>query len=493
MTGLSVLLSQKLADSFARGFFRPLARPSAPIYVDCADRLERASDDGGQLSYEDAVAVVRETIAFHPGAQLDLDEGGDTEDVRVRASKIFNKLLEARWLEDRTASLDERWVLISPAVRPLLRMLRDLAEDDVAELKGFADVLGLICRTLASEGILDPARVSGEEMRATMNGLLDTVQRAIDQIHAVEKIILSFEEKQRRSSTGEMTLRLFYTDFYEGEHIVCYDTLQRGGLLPRLNQARAVVQEAASDPFAKQRLAEGLAAHKKLAEADAYHLAEGQFRRLERALASIRAKAEIIDARVASFNRLSAQRYRYQTEMRGKRPEQVKAFMQAANAQFAGQRFSDIEDQAEFALLCPEVELYFGAESLARARRSRTAVDLNICEAAPGDSFDAQEIIRQRSLYAVTPNRAARLVERLLPECGSRVSSDALPLYNEDDLLDLLAALAFDRARGRNSPRDVRWRVRLARAEGGGLVPEEIPADTVAGQKIDRFILERIA
>lgn len=133
------LLSERLADSFARGFFRPLARPSAPLYVDCADRLERAGDEGGQLAHEDAVVVVRETLALHPRAQLDADEGGDTQDLRLRAGKFFNKLIEARWLEPRTVSLDERWVLISPALSPLLRMLRDLAEDELAELKGFAD------------------------------------------------------------------------------------------------------------------------------------------------------------------------------------------------------------------------------------------------------------------------------------------------------------------------------------------------------------------
>jgi len=41
-------LSQRLAQLFEQGFFRPLARPSAQLYVDCADRLELASDEGGQ-------------------------------------------------------------------------------------------------------------------------------------------------------------------------------------------------------------------------------------------------------------------------------------------------------------------------------------------------------------------------------------------------------------------------------------------------------------
>ena len=207
----SLLLSERLMDSFARGFFRPLARPSAALYVDCADRLDRACDEGGQLPHEDAVVIVRETLVLHPRAQLEADEGGDTQDLRLRAGKFFNKLLEARWLESRTVSLDERWVLISPALRPLLRMLRDLAEDELAELKGFADILRGLCEALLREGALDPARATGEEMRSIVHFLLDGVERATEQMHAVEKVILHFEERQQRSPSGNETLRLFDT------------------------------------------------------------------------------------------------------------------------------------------------------------------------------------------------------------------------------------------------------------------------------------------
>ena len=194
-------LGERLRGFFGYGFFRPLARPSAAIYVDCADRLEIASDEGGQLSHEDAVIIIRDTLALHPRAELDADEGGDTQDVRVRAGKLFNQLLAARWLEDRTVSLDERWVLISPLLRPLLRMLRELAQDEIAELKGFADILRGLCGTLLAEAALDPAALDADEMRSRVNFLLDGVQRAADQMHAVEKVVLDFEERQRQSDS----------------------------------------------------------------------------------------------------------------------------------------------------------------------------------------------------------------------------------------------------------------------------------------------------
>ena len=69
-------LGTKLAPLLSGGFFRPLARPSAPLYVDCADRLEQASDDGGQLSHSDAIALIRDALVAHPSLKLDEDEGG---------------------------------------------------------------------------------------------------------------------------------------------------------------------------------------------------------------------------------------------------------------------------------------------------------------------------------------------------------------------------------------------------------------------------------
>jgi hypothetical protein len=489
-------LGERLHAFFGYGFFRPLARPSAPIYVDCADRLEIASDEGGQLSHGDAVIIIRDTLALYPRAELDADEGGDTHDLRIRAGKLFNQLLAARWLEDRTVSLDERWVLISPLLRPLLRMLRELAQDEIAELKGFADILRGLCATLLAEGALDPTALDADEMRSQVHFLLDGVQRATDQMHAVEKVVLDFEERQRRSDSGELTLRLFYRDFYEGEHMVCYDTLRRGGLLPQLSRARDVVQTALADPFAKERLADGLALHKKLTPQDAYLLAEEQLSRLERSLSVIRAKAELIDARVASFNKLSAQRYRYQTEMRGRRPELVKAYFAVVNEAGAGRRFADLPDAPDFQLLTPEAELYYGAESLARVRRARPLVNLGLAEAAEGDTDDAQSDIRKSSLHALTPSRAARFIEKFLPERGMRVNSQELgsrPTHpvGEDELLDLLATLSFERATSAASARPVRWRIELARTELG-LEPEKIPVDAVAGCLCEQFTIERL-
>jgi hypothetical protein len=192
--------------------------------------------------------------------KLDEDEGGQFADLRQRAGQIFNRLLEARWLEERPASLDERWVVLSPRLPPLLGLLRGFAEHDLAELKDFAATVRSVCETLLTDGSLDPARREPEELRQVVKELLDRVTRAGQQMRAVETVILRYAQEQRVSASPNETLRRFLIEFHEGEHMVCYDTLQRGGLLPKLKQARLVAQDALASPITKQRLAEGIPA-----------------------------------------------------------------------------------------------------------------------------------------------------------------------------------------------------------------------------------------
>jgi len=490
----TALLSSRIFQTVREGFFRPLARPSAAIYADCADRLERGADEGGRLTLDETLVLIRDVLAWHPKTELAPEEGADTQDLRQRAGKFFNQMLEAGWLEERRPTLDEHWVLLSPSLRPLLRMLRELAEDDVAELKDFAATLRAVCVTLLADGALDPSRLTAEEMRQTVKELIDRVSRATEQMHAVEKLILAFERRQQISPTGEATLRVFYSEFYVGEHMVCYDALQRGGLMPKLNLARAAVQDALANPFAKERLADGLAAHKHIEPADAYSDAEQMLATLDRALGAIRGKAQIIDGRIADFSRLSAARYRYQTELRGRRPEMVRAWLQAADAAHAGRSFADLAGEPGMRFRAAEVEIYFGREALSRPRRARLPVDLTVADVVPsGDAADAQEFIRRRNLYAITPQRAGRFIERFLPEKGASVSTaDFKLLSEEDDLFDLLAVLAYERANAPKSHRVMRWRIVQSRAEHG-LEPENIPSDMQAGRRVDRFTIERTA
>ena len=493
MSNHSSTLSERLRPILAAGFFRPLARPSAPLYVDCADQLESASDEGGQLSHSDAIAVIRDSLMAHPGVKLEEDEGGQFADVRQRAGQIFNRMLEAGWLEERSASLDDRWVVLSPRLSPLLGLLRGYGEDDLAELKDFAATVRSVCETLLAEGALDPAKRDPDELRQVIKELLDRATRAGQQMRAVETVILRYAQEQRVSSTANETLRRFLVEFHEGEHMVCYDTLEHGGLLPKLKQARLVAQDAWANPFVKQRLAEGISRHRRIDETTAYGEAEEMLMRLERAIAGISAKQRIIDERIAEFSELSAARYRYQTEMRGRSPEMVKAYLQTADQQHSGMSFADLVNEPGMLILSPIVEFYFGQDALARPRRARLPVELEIAQPPEsGDSLDALERIRRQNFYAVTPQRAGRLIEKCLPVKGVTLSTADLKLTTEDDLLDFLAVLAYDRASGPRGHKPIRWRIRTARQEHG-LEPDRIPIDVVAGRRVERITIERTA
>jgi hypothetical protein len=486
-------LGSRLAPILGGGFFRPLSRPAAAIYIDCADRLAEAADEGGQIPHAEARLLIREVLVQHPDVQLDEDEGGQFRDLNQRASQFFNKLIEVHWLEPRRVSLDEHYVLIVPALRQLLRLLRELAENRPAELKDFAATLRSLCRDLLTDGALDPQKLGPEEMRQTVKDLLERTGRAGDQMHAVETLVLQHATAQRTSLSAQETLQRFLVEFHAGEHMVCYDALQEAGLLPRLTQARAIAQEALYDPFTKQRLAEGLAKHLALDATAAYVEAERWLARLDRQLASIPVKQRLIDGRMAEFSRLSAARYQYQTEMRGHRPEQVKAYLDESARLHSGRSFADLASEPGMNLLSPLIEVFYGTDSLSRPRRVRPPVDLNFePSAAEADSDAAKDEIRRRNLNVLTPQRAVRFVEQHLPAKGAKISTEQLHISIEDDLLDLLAVLSFDRGRASDSHRSVRWRLHPVRADFG-VEPDRIPRDAEAGRQIERFTIERIS
>ncbi|MCD6052583.1 MAG: hypothetical protein K0Q55_4001 [Verrucomicrobia bacterium] len=444
-------LGTKLAPLLNGGFFRPLSRPTAAVYIDCADRLVEASDEGGQIPHDEARLLIREVLIQHPDIQLAEDEGGQFQNLNLRAGQFFNKLIEAHWLQPRRVSLDEYYVLIAPPLRRLLRVLRELGEDRPAELKDFAVTLRALCKEILSDNALDPNRLGPEDMRKTVKDLIDRAGRADDQMHAVESLVLQHELAQRTSGSAQETLQRFLVDFHSGDHMVCYDALQEAGLLPRLNQARSIAQEALYDPFTKQRLAEGIAKHLDLDDSAAYAEAERWLIKLERQLMLIPIKQRLIDGRMADFSRLSAARYRYQTEMRGRRPEQIKAYLDKAARLHAGQSFADLMHEDGMSILSPVVEMYYGTDSLSRPRRQRVSVDLNVAATRSDlDPESAKDEIRRRNLNVLTPQRAARL------------------------------------------HRSVRWRVHAARSDFG-TEPERIPRDAEADRLVERFTLERLS
>ncbi|WP_461782757.1 Wadjet anti-phage system protein JetA family protein [Prosthecobacter sp.] len=490
----SETLSTRLSRSVSADFFRPLARPSAPVYVDCADRLIDEAGEAGRLSQRETIEIIKEVIARHPLSLLAEDEGAALRDARQRAGQFFNRLIGAGWLEDQTLGLHERWAVITPGLRPLMRMLRDLAEDRVAELKTFADTLRGLCQTLEERGVLDPQIQAPDQLRSTITDLTQRLERAIEQLHAVEKIVTSFEQRQRQTATAADTLNLLYEEFGQGQHMVCYDALRRGGLLNRIENARSAVSECHDDPLMRERLATGLREHYGYEDGDAYDHAVAALTRLERDLGGLKRRAEAIDLRMAAFNRLSQQRYRYQTELRGRRPEIIKAYCDALNAAHSGGRFSEFSGQpADFAPRCVETRFFYGTESLYKPRRTKSPVDLRFSETGASKQSEDEVLAawKERQRLALTPQRAGRLVAKLLPAKGRTTSTEDITLETTDDLLDLLAAVAYEHAPALAGKR-VRWSVDGLRRRNG-LEPHILEHDEIAGHRMERFAITREA
>ncbi|WP_367871393.1 Wadjet anti-phage system protein JetA family protein [Luteolibacter sp. Populi] len=487
-------LSRRLLGSVSRDFFRPLSRPSAAIYIDCADRIAEAAGDAGRIPHADAIALVRETLGSHPDIQLGEDEGASLRDARQRAGQLFNRLCDSGWVEDQQLGLHERWSLVSPGLRPLLRLLRELAEDEVAELTTFADTVRGVCETLERPEILDPHFRTPDELRATVTDLNSRLENAVIQLHGVEKLISIFDQRQRASESPAETLRLLYAEFGAGQHMVCYDALRRNGLLPRLQAIRIKVSDIRDQPLVKERLAEGLSGHYGWQADDAYARGERALRDLERRLSSIRLVADAIDARMAGFNRLSQQRYTYQTELRGRRPEVVKSYCAAVNAAHAGSKLVSLRDaEPDFILMVPEMRCFYGVESLARTRRTRAAADLSFSLGGEreNDEEDTLEALKERQRLALTPQRAARLVARLMDEVAGTAGTETFASATIDDLLDLLATAAYDHATMADG-RVLRWAVDGPRRLDG-LDPASIPMDEQAEWNIERFTITRQA
>ncbi len=488
----SASLSERLARTISADFFRPLTRPSAPVSVDCAQRLIDEAGLAGRLPLAEARQVIREVLVSHPQVALEEDEGAQLRDAGQRAGMFMNRLLAAGWLEEQTLGLQDRRIIVTPGLRLLMGMLRALAEEEIAELRTFADTLRGVCETLERPHALDADAHPGEALRATVNDLNQRLDLAVNQLYSVEKLIAGFEAQQRQSDSPAQTLRLFYLDFAQGQHMVCYDVLSKGGLLSRLRSARAHVAAQQDDPLVRERLAEGLREHYGYDEAESLQRAREALSRLERNLGGLGDIARAIDERMAAFNRLSQQRYRYQTEVRGRRPELVKAYCEAINTAHRGGHFRELaEVPGDFSPLCPEVKFFFGTGALWKGRNRRPPVDLKFTagRATPEDEVSALEAMRQRQRLALTPMRAARLVARLLPEKKTTAGTADMRAASTDELLDLLATVAYDHAQD-ESGRMVRWRISSER-QRSGMKPEEIARDAQMEWRMDRFDLTR--
>ena len=151
--------------------------PAADATFRAGVRGLRASDGGGGgaggRSFCSGGSANRSRgVAAHPHARLDEDEGALLRDARQRAGVVLNKLLAAGWIEEQTLGLQDRRIVVAPGLRLLMGMLRALAQDEVAELRTFADTLRGVCDTVEEREGARSDRRPGDEIRAAVTILI---------------------------------------------------------------------------------------------------------------------------------------------------------------------------------------------------------------------------------------------------------------------------------------------------------------------------------
>lgn len=483
-------LSQRLERSVSPGFLRLLGGKTAPVYIDCAEQLVEAAGESSQLTRREARALVEGVVVAHAALDWSEEDGTPTADQHERVIRVLNQLRAAGWLEDHCEGLHEHWVVIAPALRPLLRMLQELSAEEVSGARSFADTLGAVCATLENPNRLNPATQGADELRGTVGDLIQRLELAVSQLHGAERIVHIHERRQLLSEGAAETLRGVLSDFPDGSHMVCHEALHGRGLLARLARARDTVRTAMADPAVQQRLAEALAGGPDPSDDLARLRADQEMRKLLRLLDGIHPRADSMNARVASFHQLSRQRYFYQSQLQSRRREWAKALCDAVNARWAGKRFSDLDGPPCFVLSAPEVKFYHGTRSLRRPRGARPKVSLALGTSALALPDEAELArLRAQQRLALTPWRAARLVRRLMPARGDAVSTGEMNLAGNEALLDLIAAASFDH--WTSATERLHWEVILDPQRRTPLPPEAIPRDPVAHWHVESFQLRR--
>jgi hypothetical protein len=138
-----------------------------------------------------------------------------------------------------------------------------------------------------------------------------------------------------------------------------------------------------------------------------------------------------------------------------------------------------------------DVKFYYGTDSLHKPRRTKAPVDLSFAT-GQADKQNEEDVLatwKERQRLALTPQRAARLVSKLIADKGGSIGTDEITLETADDLLDLLAAVAYEHSPGLAGKR-IRWSVEGPRRTHG-LQPEKVPMDAQAGHRIERFAITR--
>lgn len=482
MTPASTTLSDALYRAVRPEFFRILSSPAAPLYVDALDALEKASMHRVEgLDREDAIALIQEAVEAHAEVVIDSAEAVVLSS-RDKARVVLEIFRRAGWVEEEERADWQKVVHFEPDGQTMLQGLRGVAFRQAAV---FSDSLVSVCTTVSGhDPENDPLQ---EEPWQHLESCVASLQKGISELRGMQVEIERHTRKQLGASTLKENLSVLFDKFAERIGRACYSELVRARLPLRLADARRRIDSLEENPDLMAKMqAEVQRRHPDFSPEDAETLVRTRLDELSDLMESVVPLADAVDHRAAEFARRSLARFRYLQETTSEKRASVQEFFEHLNRHFAGRRMAELNSEK---IDIPKIQIHdakllAGAESLYTPRLRRVLGEIDPIEDAASESQqdDAMRRLHAAMRDSMTVARANRFVEELLPERGSSMKSEEIPLRCDDDIADLIACLLHARAA------DARYRVEVPRAQ--------VDADTAEFDgrlhyRIERFTITR--
>ncbi len=473
-------LSRALFREVKPEFFRVLAGPAAPLYLDALDALERvATERLDGLEREDAVGLVQEAVEAHADLPLD-DTAPAGSSARDKARAVVALFCRAGWLEEEERADWRKVVHFAPAASAMVQTLRKLAFPAATT---FSDKLVSVCSTVTHyDEEHDPLF---EEPWQHVETCAANLRDGINELRVMQSAIDRHTREQLAATTIKDNLAVLFDRFAERIGSACYAELVHARLPLRLSEARRRVEMMEFDPSILEKMqAELLRREPSLAPEEAMARVRQRVEELVDLLQAVVPVADAVDRRTAEFTRRSLARFRYLQETTSENRGRVQDFFESLNRHFAGLRVAELNEGIEFPQLAlHETRLLAGLESLYIPRLRRAAGEIAPLddEASDDQQDDALRRLHSAMRDSMTVARANRFVDQVLHNKES-IASEDIPIRCDDDIADLIACLLHANAS------DSRYRIEVLRKLADA---DRSDYDPKLTYRIERFTLSR--
>ncbi len=473
-------LADQLFREVSTDFFRVLASPSASLYVDVLDALDRETAENNQgLDREEALGLVEQVLEQH----LEIAELADEDPEALgtpnsKARSVLETLRKAGWLHEEERSNWQRIIYFEPNGTLLMQALRAIAFPEAA---AFSDKIVNVCSTLANRPALE------EHPWAEIESCIASVKVGLAELGGMQKSVERHTKKQLAASTLKENLAVLFDQFAERIGRTCYAQLVQARLPSKLALARRNMDELENDLglLTKMRT-EVMRRTPTLSPEAALAHVRLRLNELHELLNRVEPLADGIDRRTADFARRSRARFLYLQETASENRGRVQTFFETINKHFVGQRMSELDtSNISFpALLVHEVRVPWGLDSLYSPRLRRAAGEIEPLDESDREQQDrALAQIEGDIRDSLTVSRANRFVAALPGGHGSVWSSADLlsdKVHNDEDMSYLIACLLHARSA------DAEYEIRVPRCDNEADIGE---FDYKLRYRVERFLL----